>query len=517
MTATIAEYNSEVPNRTIHYTLDGSDPTLSSPLYTGPKTYQPGLTLNARVFAPGWWTSPLASAFVPANDSFANRIAVSASSANSTATSYYPNKGGSKEPGEPDHAGNSGGHSLWWEWTSSYNTPAKVYVQDANYDTLLAVYTGTAVSQLTPVASNDDHAGETNSMLTFQAAAGAKYQIALDGKNGVIGSARIRIVQEPLVAITDNTTIVFAWADPNIGSIAAQVSCVVQNFGTAASGPLQLRFVAQRVRGNPLGEQTTLTNFLVSPNGLSGGQWDGANLSAVLFTAYPGGGFPPSDDWTYYLVLEEQFGGQWLIQDAMPLPHYNPSQTPQIIGPNDGPPVLSAGGNPGGAWHPVALTGKTITAPTSVTEGQTYSVFATVYFDNNTSCSFSNTTWTTSLPGTIISTNGVLQVGIVSYNTNLTIVAPFVYQGTTNSVSQVITITNLPPPALSNLVILPGPVVRFTLNGVPNRLHAIQTSTNLVNWSVVTNQAANTNGVLLFTDPAPGAARQRFYRALELP
>jgi hypothetical protein len=50
-------------------------------------------------------------------------------------------------------------------------------------DTLLGVYEGTSVSNLTPVAANDDaSAGETTSTVSFLADEGVTYRVAVDGK-----------------------------------------------------------------------------------------------------------------------------------------------------------------------------------------------------------------------------------------------------------------------------------------------------------------------------------------------
>ena len=57
----------------------------------------------------------------------------------------------------------------------------------SSIDTLLAVYTGTAVNALTAVAANDDEPGLVTSAVTFSAVAGTTYQIAVDGFNGAAG------------------------------------------------------------------------------------------------------------------------------------------------------------------------------------------------------------------------------------------------------------------------------------------------------------------------------------------
>ena len=63
--------------------------------------------------------------------------------------------------GEPNHAGDPGGHSVWYSWTPSSSGPVHISACDykREIDTLLAVYTGSAVDALTPLASNDDARG----------------------------------------------------------------------------------------------------------------------------------------------------------------------------------------------------------------------------------------------------------------------------------------------------------------------------------------------------------------------
>lgn len=90
-----------------------------------------------------------------------------------------------KEAGEPNHAGNAGGKSVWVTFTSSYNTRVSADTHLSNFDTLLAVYTGNSVSALTTVASNDnDGSPNGNSGLIFNAQTGVTYHVAVDGKNG---------------------------------------------------------------------------------------------------------------------------------------------------------------------------------------------------------------------------------------------------------------------------------------------------------------------------------------------
>jgi uncharacterized repeat protein (TIGR01451 family) len=119
----------------------------------------------------------------PANDDFAGAGALSGSSA-STSTS---NRFASKQSGEPSHAGNAGGKSLWWNWTAPASGLLTVSTSGSSIDTLLAIYTGGAVNGLTAIASNDNAPSLTTSALTAAVTAGSTYRIAVDGKDGAWG------------------------------------------------------------------------------------------------------------------------------------------------------------------------------------------------------------------------------------------------------------------------------------------------------------------------------------------
>jgi len=101
----------------------------------------------------------------------------------------YNNINATKEAGEPNHAGNAGGRSLWFTLANSNITGlVSIDTQGSTIDTLLAVYTGNAVNTLTLVASNDDNGAPNGaSSLTFDFQSSQTYYIAIDGKNGASG------------------------------------------------------------------------------------------------------------------------------------------------------------------------------------------------------------------------------------------------------------------------------------------------------------------------------------------
>ena len=107
------------------------------------------------------------------------------------------NSFGTKQTGEPNHAGNAGGHSVWYQWTALDTKPVTIDTIGSTFDTLLAVYTGSSVSALSLVSSNDDITAGVNkqSKLTFNATAGVLYSIAVDGYNGATGSIVLTLNQ----------------------------------------------------------------------------------------------------------------------------------------------------------------------------------------------------------------------------------------------------------------------------------------------------------------------------------
>ena len=125
----------------------------------------------------------LLAAARPANDMFANRFSITGNSGNTSGTTLLA----TKETGEPNHAGNNGGSSVWWKWTAPTAGQMSLDTKGSGFNTLLAVYTGTGVSTLVPIASNYT-AGGTSSLL-FEAKAGTEYEIVIDGANGVAGNA----------------------------------------------------------------------------------------------------------------------------------------------------------------------------------------------------------------------------------------------------------------------------------------------------------------------------------------
>ena len=92
-----------------------------------------------------------------------------------------------REKGEPRHVGKPGRRSVWLSWLAQTNGIASFSTAGSTFDTLLAVYVGNSLTNLVPIAANDDLGGFHTSAVSFNAQAGTVYQIVVDGLAGARG------------------------------------------------------------------------------------------------------------------------------------------------------------------------------------------------------------------------------------------------------------------------------------------------------------------------------------------
>lgn len=127
-------------------------------------------------------SSPASLTVVPGTPSFADSFANRGILIGFTNFVTGNNSEFTRESGEPDHAGRKGAHSAWLTWTAPDNGTCEMETFGSSFDTVLAVYTGASLSNLTFIAANDDASNEVlQSRVAFSAVAGAAYQIAVDG------------------------------------------------------------------------------------------------------------------------------------------------------------------------------------------------------------------------------------------------------------------------------------------------------------------------------------------------
>ena len=92
------------------------------------------------------------------------------------------------ENGEPRHSNKRSGNTIWYRWRPEASGLATLSLQGSSFDTLLAVYAGPTLSQLTDIENDDDRGGFSTSRLQFNAIAGVDYMIAIGGFNGASGN-----------------------------------------------------------------------------------------------------------------------------------------------------------------------------------------------------------------------------------------------------------------------------------------------------------------------------------------
>jgi hypothetical protein len=129
-------------------------------------------------FTLSWTTEVLA----PANDDFVDAEVLPGASGTVDGYTFAA----TTETEEPSHAGEGSAHSIWYSWTAPSAGEVQIDTFGSDFDTLLGVYTGSALDGLTEVAANDQTDGN-QSRVRFEAVAGTTYSIAVDGYEGEQG------------------------------------------------------------------------------------------------------------------------------------------------------------------------------------------------------------------------------------------------------------------------------------------------------------------------------------------
>lgn len=142
----------------------------------------------------------------PPNDFFVNAIALTGAAS----TNLVNTLNATKEVNEPNHALNAGGKSAWWNYQPPADGELILSTTNSTFDTLLAVYTGSAVGSLTRLAENDDAPSGTGgiSALALAVRSNQMYRIVLDGFDGAGGAAFLHHQFSPATVyhLTLNTT-----------------------------------------------------------------------------------------------------------------------------------------------------------------------------------------------------------------------------------------------------------------------------------------------------------------------
>jgi hypothetical protein len=190
-TATLCVTASGTPPFTFQWRLNGANiPGATNDCYTitdaqlangGTYTVVVGNQFGAMVTTPATVQLPLEG--VNGADNFVDRVTLTGTNG----TLAGQNRFATMEPGEPRHADKPGGKSIWYTWKAPKTGIATVGTTGSTFDTLLGVYTGTSVSNLTAIGSDEDRGGYYTSGLSFNAIEHEEYHFAIDGFFGAEG------------------------------------------------------------------------------------------------------------------------------------------------------------------------------------------------------------------------------------------------------------------------------------------------------------------------------------------
>jgi uncharacterized repeat protein (TIGR03803 family) len=176
------------------------------------------------------------------------------------------------EAGDPALiAGKPVGNLIWYTWTASFTGVISLTTLGSDFDTLLGVYTGTNIAQLTSVAEDDDSGGYFTSLVTFNVSAGTAYQIAVGGFRGASGNVILGMPSgtgyRVLNAATGNSVPVIT-VQPSSQLVEAGVT-VTNSVEAGGSGPLSYQWYFQGAPVNGgTGSNLVIANFQSGAVGL---------------------------------------------------------------------------------------------------------------------------------------------------------------------------------------------------------------------------------------------------------
>lgn len=458
----------------------------------------------------------------PTNDQFQNAEVIPGIYYEKTNGTFV---GANREASEPTH-GTSYAQTLWWNWTAPTNLnvsaiPLRLTADAVSFPPAFGVYTGATVAALTPVTTAQLADGMTQTA-TFSALPGTTYRIALAGfqndTNTIIplfGNFRFRLNTRALALNIQN----LSSAPTPTQALTFTATARVENFGSATSNPLRVRTTAVpgiSMRGGFISsiENTNIaqSTWLLPPLAPT----QSTNLSIAGIAPAPTevqAGTSSAEGYGVYAELQEQTGTNWATLDQALVLYGNWPVLNGLPGPGGGVIRLDPGYIGTSAFDPLASV--TVVGSPSVIEGNSASYYGQARYSSGLLFNFTNTTWLATRFN--MTTNGVFRPGIINSNTPVTLTAKFSSSGFIYDAPTNVTVINLPSPTLKQPK-RAGSNFTFQIEGVSNRVHVVEATTNLSPPQVWLPLATNTlgaTGLLNFTN-APGTVPQRFYRAREV-
>ena len=127
----------------------------------------------------------------PANDNFEERAGLSG---RKVSLAGFTNVGATAEKGERRHYYSRPFQTVWFTWTAPRNGRADIWLRGSSFDTVMAVYRGSTLTNQKRVARDDDSGGKLTSRVRFNVRKGRNYQFVVDGWGGAEGEIAGRLV-----------------------------------------------------------------------------------------------------------------------------------------------------------------------------------------------------------------------------------------------------------------------------------------------------------------------------------
>ena len=210
----------------------------------------------------GFAQSDLLAANSPPNDNFESRTVISGPALQVVGS----NANATRQADEPYHGDSSGGASIWYAWTAPGAGLCTVSTEGSSFYTLLSVYCGGAVTNLSRIALAPLFSGENGTSKTsFYAIAGATYAIAVDGYYAATGQVHLSLaLSAPSLVNSWTKTASGSWEE-STWSLGVQPQASQSVFLTN-TGFKAVSISSQTVSQSPA--SLTLSNlFLAAPAG----------------------------------------------------------------------------------------------------------------------------------------------------------------------------------------------------------------------------------------------------------
>jgi hypothetical protein len=470
----------------------------------------------------------------PGNDNFASRITLPAAFSSVIGS----NGAASLQTGEPVHSGTSPGASVWWSWTPTTTGNVTLTTVGSSFDTILDVYTGTVLSSLARVASNDNAAAFTNTLgptfdplsrTNFNVTAGTAYQICVSGANGETGNIVLNNLSAANGSVFIDALISSKGRSNADGTLAFTNVIDLSNLRATASGPLRVSLWTkpgynyqahlltdyQLIASQDVPEQLIgVTNFPATGT-LGAGTKSQFTVSGICpapfyYTNFPTVGSPQVIGVGYSVLatLEEQTNSVWVTRDSRAIIVGNWPLINDFIGINGGVVTLNSSLN-GSTAAPTFLQ-VNFGPPAAVRLGGLWRFSPTNYGNRGEFRYFTNFFARTNLTLLVQSTNFSVEMASLPGFTSTSSSAVSFTNGSIVPLNILYSV--LPPRMVFNRIKGAGMV------GTVGTAYNIQTTTNPTNaatWTLVTNNvlAAGTNWV---TNTSLSTGTNRFYRAVWL-